>query len=95
MALGDHGSARDSAAPSRNLRRVGLICVMAAAAIAGFGIFQRRSQEAEVAGWTRERAVPSVAAVTPNSAPLANVWSCTAQSKPGTKRRSTRGSAAI
>ena len=65
MALGDHGSARDSAAPSRNLRRVGLICVMAAAAIAGFGIFQRRSQEAEVAGWTRERAVPSVAAITP------------------------------
>ena len=65
MALGDHGSARDTAAPSRNLRRVGLICVMAAAAIAGFGIFQRRSQEAEVAGWTRERAVPSVAAITP------------------------------
>jgi multidrug efflux pump subunit AcrA (membrane-fusion protein) len=65
MALGDHGSARDTAAPSRNLRRVGLICVMAAAAIAGFGIFQRRSQEAEVAGWTRERAVPSVATITP------------------------------
>ena len=37
MALGDHGSARDTAAPSRNLRRVGLICVMAAAAIAGLG----------------------------------------------------------
>jgi RND family efflux transporter MFP subunit len=65
MALGDHGPARDTAAPSRDLRRVGLICVMAAAAIAGFGIFQRRSQEAEVAGWTRERAVPSVAAITP------------------------------
>ena len=65
MALGDHGSARDTAAPSRNLRRVGLICVIAAAAIAGFGIIQRRSHEAEVAGWTQERAVPSAAAITP------------------------------
>jgi len=65
MALGDHGSARDTVAPSRNLRRVGLICIMAAAAIAGFGIFQRRSHEAEVAGWTQEHAVPSVAAITP------------------------------
>jgi RND family efflux transporter MFP subunit len=40
---------------------------MAATAIAGFGIFQRRSYEAEVAGWTQERAVPSVAVITPKS----------------------------
>ena len=37
MALGDRGSARDAAAPSRNLRRVGLIFVMVVAASRDLG----------------------------------------------------------
>jgi RND family efflux transporter MFP subunit len=57
----------DTASPPRNLRRIGLIAVLASIAIAGFGILQRRSHEAEVAQWTKEQAIPTVAVITPRA----------------------------
>src|SRR5580693_9080368 len=57
----------DTASPPRNLRRIGLIAVLASIAIAGFGILQRRSHEAEVAQWTNEQAIPTVAVITPRA----------------------------
>jgi RND family efflux transporter MFP subunit len=59
----------DPAPPPRNLRRVGVVAVLAAIAIAAFGILQRRSHEAEVAQWTREQAIPTVAVITPTTGP--------------------------
>jgi RND family efflux transporter MFP subunit len=59
----------DTAPPPRKLRRVGVIAVLAAIAIAAFGILQRRSHEAEVAQWTREQAIPTVAVITPTTGP--------------------------
>ncbi len=38
-----------------------------ASRIAAFGIFQRRSHEAEVAQWTREQAIPTVAVIKPSA----------------------------
>jgi RND family efflux transporter MFP subunit len=67
MASQDPHPPRDTASPPRNLRRIGLIAVLAAIAIAGFGILQRRSHEAEVAQWTKEQAIPTVAVITPRA----------------------------
>jgi len=58
-------------APSRNLRRVGLVAVVAAIVIAVFGILQRRGHEAEVAQWTRQQAIPTVAIITARPGPSA------------------------
>ena len=44
-----------------------MIAVLAAIAIAAFGILQRRSHEAEVAQWTQEQAIPTVAVITPRA----------------------------
>ena len=44
-----------------------MIAVLAAIAIAAFGILQRRSHEAEVRQWTQEQAVPTVAVITPRT----------------------------
>ena len=52
--------------PPRNLRRVGIIAVVAAILIAVFGILQRRGHEAEVKQWTQEQAVPVVAVIKPH-----------------------------
>src|ERR1700727_2322291 len=60
-------SPQEPAPPPRNLRRIGVIAVLAAIAIAAFGIFQRRSHEAEVAQWTREQAIPTVAVIPPRA----------------------------
>jgi RND family efflux transporter MFP subunit len=57
----------DPAPPPRNLRRVGLIAVVAAISIAALGILERRSHEAEVKQWTQEQAVPTVAVITPRA----------------------------
>jgi RND family efflux transporter MFP subunit len=65
MAAEDHKSAR--AKPPQNLRRVGVIAVIAAIAVAAYGIFERRSHEAEVAQWTQEQAIPTVAVITPHT----------------------------
>jgi RND family efflux transporter MFP subunit len=51
----------------RNLGRIGVIAVLAAIAIAAFGILQRRSHEAEVRQWTQEQAIPTVAVITPRT----------------------------
>jgi RND family efflux transporter MFP subunit len=67
MASQDPHPPRDTASPPRNLRRIGLIAVLAAIAIAGFGILQRRSHEAEVVQWTKEQAIPTVAVITPRA----------------------------
>jgi RND family efflux transporter MFP subunit len=53
--------------PPRNLRRIGIIAVVAAILIAVFGILQRRGREAEVAQWTQQQAVPIVAVIAPQS----------------------------
>jgi multidrug efflux pump subunit AcrA (membrane-fusion protein) len=66
MAAEDDKST-EAAAPPRNLRRYGLIAVIAAIAVAAFGILQRRSHEAEVAQWTAEQAIPTVAVITPRT----------------------------
>jgi multidrug efflux pump subunit AcrA (membrane-fusion protein) len=65
MAFDDHRARPE--APPRNLRRVGVIAVVAAIAIAAFGILERRSHEAEVTQWTQEQAIPTVAVITPKT----------------------------
>jgi RND family efflux transporter MFP subunit len=66
MAAEDHKSS-EGTAPPRNLRRFGLLAVVAAVAVAAFGILQRRSHEAEVAQWTEQQAIPTVAVITPRT----------------------------
>ena len=44
-----------------------MLALLAAIAIAAFGILQRRSHEAEVRQWTQEQAVPTVAVITPRA----------------------------
>jgi RND family efflux transporter MFP subunit len=51
----------------RGLRRVGLVAASAAVFIAVFGILERRGQDAEVRKWTQERAIPTVAVITPHA----------------------------
>src|ERR1700683_2956166 len=51
--------------PPRNLRRDGLIALAAGIVIALFGILQRRGHEAEVAQWTKEQSIPTVAVIKP------------------------------
>jgi len=67
MASEVHTPPHDAAPmpPPRNLRRIGLIALAAAIVIAVFGIMERRGHEAEVAQWTQEQAVPTVALITP------------------------------
>jgi RND family efflux transporter MFP subunit len=67
MASEVHTPPHDTAPmpPPRNLRRIGLIALAAAIVIAVFGIMERRGHEAEVARWTQEQAVPTVAVITP------------------------------
>ena len=62
-----HPPPQDTTSPPRNLRRIGVIAVLAAIAIAALGILQRRSHEAEVRQWTQEQAVPTVAVITPRA----------------------------
>ena len=62
-----HPPPQDTPPPPRNLRRIGVIAVLAAIAIAALGILQRRSHEAEVRQWTQEQAVPTVAVITPRA----------------------------
>src|SRR5579872_3814252 len=69
MAAGDKrhepATASPAAAPSRGLRRLGAAAAAAAVVIALLGILQRRGHEAEVAQWTRDQAVPTVAVIAP------------------------------
>src|ERR1700724_1579311 len=67
MAAEDRQSAHGAAPPPRHLRRNGLIALVVAVAVATFGIFERRSHEAEVAQWTRNQAIPTVAVITPRA----------------------------
>jgi RND family efflux transporter MFP subunit len=66
MAAEDRKSTEATARP-RNLRRFGLLAVIAAIAVAAFGMLQRRGHEAEVAQWTEQQAVPTVAVITPRT----------------------------
>ncbi len=67
MGAEDHKVPHASAPmpPPRNLRRIGVIAVVVALVIAVFGVLQRRSHEAEVAHWTSEQAIPTVAVIAP------------------------------
>ena len=60
-------SPNKSPPPPLILGRIGLLAVLAAIAIAGFGIFQRRSHKAEVKQWTQEQAIPTVAIISPHA----------------------------
>jgi RND family efflux transporter MFP subunit len=60
-----HGEPPPPTSPPRNLRRIGLVAAAAAAVVALLGILQRHGHEAEVAQWTREQAVPTVAVIAP------------------------------
>jgi RND family efflux transporter MFP subunit len=64
MVSTDHGP-RHETPPPRNLRRIGIVALVAAVLIAVFGILQRRGHEAEVAQWTQQQAVPTVAVIAP------------------------------
>ena len=66
MAAEDHRVQHQTASP-RRLRRIGLIAIIGAIVIAMFGILQRRGHEAEVAQWTQEQAIPTVAVITPRA----------------------------
>lgn len=63
----EHAAPPPKPPPPRNLGRIGIIAVLAAIAIAAFGILQRRSHEAEVRQWTQEQAIPTVAVITPRA----------------------------
>jgi RND family efflux transporter MFP subunit len=67
MTVQDHHPPPSDTPPPRNLRRVGAVAILAAVAIAAFGVLQRRSHEAEVAQWTQEEAIPTVAVITPRA----------------------------
>ena len=67
MTVQDHHPSPHDTPPPRNLRRVGAVAILAAFAIAAFGILQRRSHEAEVAQWTQEQAIPTVAVIAPRA----------------------------
>jgi RND family efflux transporter MFP subunit len=63
----EHQPPAHATKPPRHLRSVGVIAVVAAVAIAAYGILQRRGHEAEVTQWTQEQAVPTVALLTPKT----------------------------
>jgi RND family efflux transporter MFP subunit len=63
--VSEHRIPKPEPPPPRNLRRFGLIAVIAAILIAVFGILQRRGQEAEVKQWTQQQAIPVVAVIQP------------------------------
>ena len=60
-------TARQAAAPPRGLRRLGAAARrrVAAIVIAAFGILDGAAMKREVAQWTREQAIPTVAVIAP------------------------------
>ena len=68
-AAGAHDiCAHDAPAPPRRLGLAGLVALIAAAATAAYGILARRASEREVAAWTDQQAVPTVAVAPPLTA---------------------------
>ena len=68
MASDDHETPHIAApkpVPPQNLRRLGLIALAAALVIAVVGILLRHGHESDVKQWTQERAVPTVAVISP------------------------------
>ncbi len=57
--------ARPPSRPLKGLRSIGLFAVLVAIGVAAGGILQRRSHESEVAKWTDEQAIPTVAVIAP------------------------------
>lgn len=53
--------------PPQNLRRIGLGALGAAVLIAVLGIVLRQCHEADVAQWTKEQAIPTVAVINPHA----------------------------
>jgi len=49
------------------LRSIGLLAVLVAIGVAAGGILERRSHESEVAKWTDEQAIPTVAVIAPKT----------------------------
>jgi RND family efflux transporter MFP subunit len=60
-------SPHDAAPPPRHLRLIGIVAVVVALAVAAVGILTRRSHETDVAQWTQEQAIPTVAVITPKA----------------------------
>jgi RND family efflux transporter MFP subunit len=61
--------AQQPSRPLRGLGRIGLLAVLVAIGVAAGGIMERRSHESEVAKWTDEQAVPTVAVIAPKIGP--------------------------
>jgi RND family efflux transporter MFP subunit len=61
--------AQQPSRPLRGLGRIGLLALLVAIAVAAGGIMERRSHESEVAKWTDEQAIPTVALITPKIGP--------------------------
>jgi RND family efflux transporter MFP subunit len=55
--------------PRKGLRRLGLFAVVLAIGVAATGILERQRHEGEVAKWTDEQAIPTVALITPKLGP--------------------------
>jgi RND family efflux transporter MFP subunit len=61
--------AQQPSRPLRGLGRIGLLALLVAIGVAAGGIMERRSHESEVAKWTDEQAVPTVAVIAPKIGP--------------------------
>ncbi len=59
--------ARPPSRPLKGLRSIGLLAVLVAIGVAAGGILERRSHESEVAKWTDEQAIPTVAVIAPKT----------------------------
>jgi RND family efflux transporter MFP subunit len=61
--------AQQPSRPPRGLGRIGLLALLVAIGVAAGGIMERRSHESEVAKWTDEQAIPTVAVIAPKIGP--------------------------
>jgi RND family efflux transporter MFP subunit len=64
-----HESSEPPSHPLKGLRWIGLLVALAAIGVVAGGILERRAHETEVAKWTDEQAVPTVAVIAPKIGP--------------------------
>jgi RND family efflux transporter MFP subunit len=61
--------AKPPSRPLKGLRWIGLLALLVAIGVVAGGILERRSHETDVAQWTNEQAIPTVAVITPKTGP--------------------------